>query len=362
MDTLQVRQHTLPLPAFLPDATFGYVRSLTSADLSEAGVQGVMMNAFHLMQKPGSSVIQSMGGLQRFSGWDGLIMTDSGGFQAYSLIHQNPKFGSLNENGIIFRPEGSQRKLILTPEKSIQLQLSFGADVLFCLDDCTHVDAPFEEQQLSVQRTIAWAKRCKDTFEKQLIARQISSENRPFLFAVIQGGGYPELRKRCADSLLEIGFDGFGFGGWPLDDQSQLLTDILAYTRELIPNQYPIHALGIGHPLNVYTCYHLGYALFDCAMPTRDARHGRLYARRSAEAVPSPNSDWFRYVYIGDDEYMRNAGPISPGCDCPTCQHYSGAYLNHLYRMKDTSYQRLASQHNLRFMTQLMEILRNARD
>jgi len=362
MDTLQVRQHTLPLPAFLPDATFGYVRSLTSADLSEVGVQGVMMNAFHLMQKPGSSVIQAMGGLHRFSDWDGLIMTDSGGFQAYSLIHQNPKFGSLNENGIIFRPEGSQRKLILTPEKSIQVQLSFTADVLFCLDDCTHVNAPFEEHQLSVQRTIAWAKRCKDTFDKQLATRQIPSENRPFLFAVIQGGGYPELRKRCADSLLEIGFDGFGFGGWPLDDQSQLLTDILAYTRELIPNQYPIHALGIGHPLNVYTCYHLGYALFDCAMPTRDARHGRLYARRSEEAVPIPNSDWFHYVYIGDDEYMRKAGPISPGCDCPTCQHYSGAYLNHLYRMKDTSYQRLASQHNLRFMTQLMEILRNARD
>ncbi len=362
MSTLQVRQHTLPLPAFLPDATFGYVRSLTSADLSEAGVQGVMMNAFHLMQKPGSSVIQSMGGLQRFSNWDNLIMTDSGGFQAYSLIHQNPKFGSLNENGIIFRPEGSQRKLILTPEKSIQLQLSFGADVLFCIDDCTHVDAPFEEQQLSVQRTIAWAKRCKDTFDKQLATRQIPSENRPLLFAVIQGGGYPELRKHCAEALLEIGFDGFGFGGWPLDDQSQLLTDILAYTRELIPNQYPIHALGIGHPLNVYTCYHLGYALFDCAMPTRDARHGRLYARMSEEAVPSPNSDWFRYVYIGDDEYMRNAGPISPGCDCPTCQHYSAAYLNHLYRMKDASYQRLASQHNLRFMTQLMEILRNARD
>ena len=359
MNTLQVRQHTLPLPAFLPDATFGYVRSLTSTDLSEAGVQAVMMNAFHLMQKPGSSVIQAMGGLHCFSGWDGLIMTDSGGFQAYSLIRQNPKFGSLNENGIIFRPEGSNRKLNLTPEKSIQLQLGFGADVLFCLDDCTHVDAPFEEQQLSVQRTIAWAKRCKDTFEKQLTARKISPKDRPLFFAVIQGGGYPELRKRCAEALLEIGFDGFGFGGWPLDDQSQLLTDILAYTRELIPNQFPIHALGIGHPLNVSTCYHLGYALFDCAMPTRDARHGRLYALNTAGAIPDAGSDWFRFVYIGDDVYMRSSEPISPGCDCPTCQHYSLAYLNHLYRMKDASYQRLASQHNLRFMTHLMETLRN---
>ena len=128
--------------------------------------------------------------------------------------------------------------MILTPEKSIQLQLGFGADVLFCLDDCTHVDAPFEEQQLSVQRTIAWAKRCKDTFEKQLTARQISPEDRPLLFAVIQGGGYPELRKRCAEALLEIGFDGFGFGGWPLDDQSQLLTDIPGVYSRAHSNQY----------------------------------------------------------------------------------------------------------------------------
>lgn len=359
MKALKVRSYNLQLPAFLPDATFGYVRSLTSQDLSEVDVKGVMMNSFHLMQKPGSSVIQSLGGLHRFTGWNGLIMTDSGGFQVYSLIRQNPKFGSLNEKGLVFRPEGSTRKLILTPEKSIQLQMSYCSDVLFCLDDCTHVDAPLEEQQLSVQRTVQWARRCKKTYEDQLVSRRISAENKPILFAVIQGGGFPDLRKQCAEALLEIGFDGFGFGGWPLDDQSQLLTDILAFTREVVPNEFPLHALGIGHPLNVFACYRLGYSLFDCAMPTRDARHGRLYALSMPGAKPDTGSDWFRYIYIGDEEYMRKDEPISPGCDCPACQHFSLAYLNHLYRMKDSSYQRLASQHNLRFMTQLMELLRN---
>ncbi|MFZ3070207.1 MAG: tRNA-guanine transglycosylase [Anaerolineaceae bacterium] len=359
MDTLSVRGHHLPLPAFLPDATFGYVRSLVSADLKSVGIDAVMMNAFHLMQKPGSSVIQALGGLHHMAGWSGLIMTDSGGFQAYSLIRQNAKFGSLGENGIIFRPEGSARKLLLTPEKSIQLQFGYGSDILICLDDCTHVDASFEEQKLSVKRTIQWAKRCKKVYENQLATRKIKPEERPLLFGVIQGGGYPELRKECAQALLELGFDGFGFGGWPLDDQSNLLTDILAYTREVVPAQFPIHALGIGHPVSVVVCYQMGYGMFDCAMPTRDARHGRLYAMTGPNAMPSPKSDWFKFRYIVDEENIRKNEPISPGCDCPCCRELSLGYLYHLHKMQDSAYLRLATLHNLRFMTRLMESLRN---
>jgi queuine tRNA-ribosyltransferase len=357
MNTLNIRGRELALPAFLPDATYGYVRSLTSADLHEVGVKALMMNAFHLMQKPGSSVIQSLGGLHTMAAWDSVIMTDSGGFQAYSLIRQNAKFGSLGENGIIFRPEASGRKLILTPEKSIQLQFSYGADILICLDDCTHVDAPFEEQQLSVSRTIQWAKRAKSAYESQLASRKTNPDQRPLIFGVIQGGGYPQLRKTCAEALLEIGFDGFGFGGWPLDEQSNLLTDILEYTRSVVPREFPIHALGIGHPVSVSACYRMGYAMFDCAMPTRDARHGRLYTLSSASAVPGTGKDWFAFRYVNDEKYMRSKEPVSPGCDCPACQHYSLGYLSHLYRMQDSAYFRLATQHNLRFMTRLMEHL-----
>ncbi|MGV8050513.1 MAG: tRNA-ribosyltransferase family protein [Anaerolineaceae bacterium] len=359
MHTLSVRSHTLTLPTFLPDATFGNVRSLTSSDLKRVGINAVMMNAFHLMQKPGSSVIQTLGGLHRMVGWDGLIMTDSGGFQAYSLIRQNAKFGSLGENGIIFRPEGSSRKLLLTPEKSIQLQFSYGADILICLDDCTHVDASLEEQKLSTKRTIQWAKRCKKAYQSQLSSRNIALQDRPLLFGVIQGGGYPELRKECASELLEIGFDGFGFGGWPLDDQSNLLTDILAYTREIVPSDFPIHALGIGHPVSVAVCYQMGYELFDCAMPTRDARHGRLYAMASPQAKPTPNPDWFKFRYINNEDNIRRSEPISAGCDCPTCHDLSLGYLYHLYKLQDAAYLRLATLHNLRFMSRLMESLRN---
>ena len=356
---LELRGHTIPLPAFLPDATFGYVRTLTAQDLHAVGVQAVMMNAFHLMQKPGSSVVSALGGLHRMSGWDGVIMTDSGGFQAYSLIWQNSRYGSIGDNGIIFHPEGSDRRILLTPEKSIQLQMSYGADILICLDDCTHASASYQEQKAAVERTVSWAARAKREFKRQVETRQMDEANLPLLFAVIQGGAEQDLRQACAEALLEIGFDGFGFGGWPLDENSQLLTDILQFTRSVVPEAFQIHALGIGHPQSVATSFRLGYQMFDCAMPTRDARHGRLYAWSDEAARPSIQPGWFHYVYLDSEAHMRSKGPISARCTCPCCSELSLGYLHHLYRMQDPAAQRLATQHNLRFMTQLMEDLRS---
>src|SRR5512142_916016 len=162
---LHLMHGDLPLPAFLPDATQGVVRAVDAQDLEQCGTQAVVMNTFHLMQRPGSTTVQALGGLHRMAGWPHPIVTDSGGFQAYSLIRQNPKYGSLNNQGIIFRPEGSDKKMQLTPEKTIQLQLSYGSDVVVCLDDCTNADDPLETQQESVRRTMAWARRCKDEFE-----------------------------------------------------------------------------------------------------------------------------------------------------------------------------------------------------
>lgn len=358
MKSLSVRSHNIPLPVFLPDATFGYVRSLTAEDLRAIGIPAVMMNSFHLMQKPGSTVVHALGGLQKFSGYDGMIMTDSGGFQAYSLIRQNAKFGSLTDKGIIFFPEGSQRKLLLTPEKSIQIQFSLGADIIICLDDCTHVEADHQEQSLSVSRTLSWAKRSKAEYQRQITSRRIQHAKRPLLYAVIQGGGDLDLRKRCAEGLLELGFDGFGFGGWPLDEASNLLIDILAFTRSVIPNEFPIHALGIGHPVSIVKCFNIGYDMFDCAMPTRDARHGRLYAFTQSKPLLSESGEWFKFVYLNDEENTRRDQPISPDCSCPVCTQLSMGYLYHLYKMKDSGYNRLATIHNLSFMTQLIESLR----
>ena len=367
MKALQLPHGQLQLPVFLPDATMGVVRSVDSADLARCGVQGVVMNTFHLMQHPGSSTVQALGGLHQMSGWQRPIVTDSGGFQAYSLIRQNPKNGSLTNNGIIFRPDQSRRKFTLTPEKSVQLQVSYGADVVVCLDDCTHADAPLETQRESVERTIAWARRCKDAFERLVEQKDLPPEQRPLLLAVIQGGGSRELRKRCAGELLEIGFDGFGYGGWPLDGDGNLLADILAYVRELVPAELPTHALGVGHPPYVVACAQMGYDLFDCSLPTRDARRGRLYAFATETPPLSPPltggmkggaEGWFSYVYATDDKHTKSDVPISAHCDCPCCTDYSLGYLHHLFEVKDSLALRLATMHNLRFMTQLMARLR----
>src|SRR5580700_7655324 len=184
---LQLPHGQLYMPFFMPDATLGVVRSLDATDLEQCQIQAVVMNTFHLMQRPGSSTIHALGGLHKMSGWQRPIITDSGGFQAYSLIQQQPKLGSMSDDGITFKPEGADRKFHLTPEKAIQLQMNYGADIVICLDECTHVDASLEIQSVSVKRTIEWAKRCKKEFLQQVKQRQWTEERRPLLFAVIQG-------------------------------------------------------------------------------------------------------------------------------------------------------------------------------
>jgi queuine tRNA-ribosyltransferase len=369
--TLALAHGDLALPAFLPDATLGVIRAVDTTDLCQAGVRALVMNVFHLMQKPGSSTIQSLGGLHKMTDWHGPIMTDSGGFQAYSLIRQNPKAGSLTDQGIRFQPEGAERPFQLTPEKCIQLQMAYGADILVCLDDCTHVDDSFAEQQASVLRTIKWARRCKDEFERLLRQRAPSRRSvslnapaaqgaRPLLFAVVQGGGSEQLRRQCAEALLEIGFDGYGYGGWPLDARGQLLAELLGFTRALIPRKFPMHALGVGQPENVVVCAGLGYEMFDSALPTRDARSGRLYTYTvdPAGAGFRPRGNWYSYLYIEDKKHIKADTPISPGCDCHTCKKYTIGYLRHLYKIGDPLYARLATIHNLRFMMQLMDLIR----
>jgi queuine tRNA-ribosyltransferase len=354
--TVTTAHGALQLPVFLPDATRAVVRAVDSADLEQTGVEGLVRSAFHLMQHPGSTTIKALGGLHRMSGWTGPIVTDSGGFQAYSLIRENAKNGSLTDKGIVFRPQGGKDKILLTPEKSVQLQVSYGADVVICLDDCTHADDGDDAQRDSVRRTIAWARRCREEFARLTE----KSAQRPLLYGVIQGGGDLGLRKQCAEALLEIGgFDGFGFGGYPLDGDGALLIDVLAHTRALVPAEFPMHALGIGHPRSLVTCTHMGYGIFDCALPTRDARRGRLLAWADDPASVNLSDDkWFSYVYIGDDKHIKSTQPVCAWTDSPA-RRYSRGYLHHLNTIEDTAYYRLATLHNLAFMNRLIARLRS---
>jgi len=345
--TLTLPHGRIALPTFLPDATRGTVRGVDADDLAEAGIEAVVMNVFHLMQRPGTSTIKALGGLHRLFGWQGPILTDSGGFQIFSLIADQPQRGSITDQGLLFRPEGSNRPFRLTPEKSVQLQLRYGADIVVCLDVCTHVDDPPAAQEQAVRRTVEWAGRCKRAYE-QYLAQQRWEGPRPMLLGVVQGGGILQLRRRCADALLEIGFDGYGLGGWPLDAQGNLLEALIGQIRELIPRQYPMHALGVGRPDYVAACTRLGYNLFDSALPTRDARRGRLLTM--AEGATGS----YAYLYIQDDVYIKDPRPIDEGCDCLTCRRYSRALLHHLHQTRNPLYPRLATIHNLRHMARTM--------
>lgn len=349
----------LDLPVFLPDATQGVVRAVDPADLEAIGVQGVMMNVFHLMQRPGSGAIRALGGLHRAFGWRGPIITDSGGFQVYSLIRENPRSGSLSDRGFVYRPEGTRSKVNLTPEKSIQLQMAYGADAVVCLDDCTHAAAPYADQREAVRRTVLWARRCRAEYDR-LLGERRDGGPRPLILGVVQGGNEPHLRRECAEGLLEIGFDAYGLGGWPLDEEGNLLADIIAYLRESIPPEFPMHALGVGHPDHIVTLWRMGYGLYDSSMPTRDARHGRLLVLGpDAEArVRAGEGPGVTHLYVQDEEHYRDPRPVSELCTCPACRRHSRAYLHHLFRTGDSLYHRLATLHNLRAVVDLMAILR----
>jgi queuine tRNA-ribosyltransferase len=342
----------------MPDATYGVVRALGADDLEAAGVRAIMSNSYHLSRRPGVTTVGALGGLRAMMGWKGPIVTDSGGFQAYSLLHQDPSLGAITSDGLVFAVERGHKPIRLTPEKSVQNQLRLGSNVLFCLDDCTHPDAGPDDQRLSVERTVQWAKRCKTTFVSGLDSRRVEPDLRPGLFAVVQGGRDPALRRECAERLLEIGFDGFGYGGWPIDSDGALVHDLLTLTRALIPAEFRMQALGIGHPASIVACARMGYTQFDSALPTRDARRGRLYSfRTSAPDLEGDTKEWLELTYIQDERYVRDSRPLSEYCLGQCCQRYSRGYLRHLSKIEDPLFYRLATIHNLTFMRALTDIL-----
>ncbi|MCL2544512.1 MAG: queuine tRNA-ribosyltransferase family protein [Clostridia bacterium] len=349
------RGRSVALPAFFPDGTYGAVKAVDAADLREAGIGGVVMNALHLSQKPGANLVKRMGGLHAFTGFDRPILTDSGGFQVFSLIRENPRYGRVRAGEVLFYPGMGDQKYIYSPQKCVRNQFALGSDIIMCLDYCTHPNDPPEIQRQSVDTTVRWAALCKREYELQCKNLHLAPEDRPLLFGIIQGGNDRELRARCARALIEIGFDGFGFGGWPLDDQGNLVDDILAYTASLMPDHLVKYAMGLGRPEEIVRCARMGYDLFDCVIPTREARRHRLYVFTKQD-VTEP--DFYRFLYIMDDTHAADSAPVSKDCDCHCCRHHSRAYLRHLFRLDDAQAYRLATIHNLRFYAMLMERIR----
>ncbi len=359
---LQTLHGQITLPTFFPDGTRGVVRGVDATDLENAQVEGLVINTYHLLSDALSQRIKSFDGIHYFMRWTRPIITDSGGFQVMSLIHDNPQFGVIRDKEIIFKPNGAQ-KIVLTPEKSIQLQLRLGTDIAIVLDDCTKPECSFDEQKISVERTIKWAKRSKDEFNKLTtsqpqLRKVYPCKAKPLLFAVVQGGNDKNLRKYCAKELIKIGFDGYCFGGFPVAD-GKFLSEIVKYTASLLPDNKPKYALGVGRPENIVDCVGWGYGIFDCVIPTREARHKKLYVFTKLPTKQGLiEGSCYSNLYFGSAKYEKSMDPVSKFCDCLTCREYSRAYLHHLFKIQDVLSIRLATIHNLRFYSMLLEGLR----
>ena len=355
-DKLITPHGEIALPAFFPDATYGTVRATGMTAVESTGTPGMVMNTYHLYNRPGARLIKSLGGLHRFTGWDKAILTDSGGFQLFSLIRENPAYGEIRRNEIVFRPERGNEKMTFTPEKCVQSQLQFGSDIMMALDVCTHPDDPMDVQHQSVDSTIRWGARCREEYDRQTKRM----DKKPLLFGIVQGGADSELRMQCGRELEQIGFDGYGFGGWPLDSEGSMRYDILKAAADAMPDNKVKYAMGLGRPEEIVKLTQMGYTLFDCVIPTREARHQRLYAFKSGMDNPQGvrEDSFYNFIYILDDKHCRDDRPVDESCDCELCRRYPRAYLHHLFKMGDSQAYELATTHNLRFYARLMEFLR----
>jgi queuine tRNA-ribosyltransferase len=331
--TLHTAHGDVPTPAFMPVATLGSVRTLDPSDLSGIGANIVLGNTYHLYLRPGVDLVSELGGLHQFMAWPGPILTDSGGFQGFSLAHLR----EIDEDGILFKShiDGSMHKF--TPESAVGHQEKLGADVIMPLDVCVAGDSPREVVELAVDRTNRWAARSKEAH---------ASEGQ-LLFGIVQGGLFPDLRARSAEFLMSLGFPGYAVGGLSVGESKEGTYQATAVTAELLPSDAPRYLMGVGSPEDLVESVARGIDMFDCVLPTRIARNGALLSREGR-------------INIGNARYRDSNEPVEQDCDCYTCQTFSAAYVHHLFRCGELLGYRLATLHNVRFVLRLMEEMREA--
>lgn len=349
----------IKLPIFFPDATRAVVRALDSEDIENAKTSGVLVNTYHLYRELGSRIMKKFDGVSEFMAWDGAVVSDSGGFQVMSLVKTGTSKGKITDEGVVFYPS-KKRKIVFTPEKSIEFQVLLGTDMVVVLDDFTPPNAEYSDAKDTVERTIDWARRSKDRFDE--LTKGFGKARKPYLIAVVQGGEYQKLREYCAKKLVEIGFDGYGFGGWPINNSGEFDYGSARTIVRNVGKNNILWGLGIGKPEEIVGCAKLGYNVFDCVLPTRDARHGRLYVYNadSIDKIDVNSSNCYSFYTPDKQKYYIDNSPVSSACDCLLCRKYSRAYLAHLFRIGDTSAYRLATIHNLRFYSILMEKIRES--
>ena len=331
--TITTNYGTYETPIFMPVGTQATVKTLDVRDIKEINAGIILSNTYHLWLRPGEDIVNKAGGLHKFMNYDGPILTDSGGFQVFSLA--KPK--DISEEGVTFKSHLNGDKLLLTPEKSIAIQNKLDSDIAMSFDECAPYPSTYEYMKNSVERTIRWAKRGKAVH---------NNENQS-LFGIVQGGEFEDLRAYSAKETVKIGFDGYSIGGTSVGEDKPTMYKMIDYAIKYLPEDKPRYLMGVGEPIDILEGVERGVDMFDCVLPTRLARHGHAFTRTGK-------------INVKNAKYKEDFTPVDPECDCECCKHYTKAYIRHLIVANETLGQRLLSIHNLRFLIKLTEEIREA--
>ena len=336
---------TVQTPVFMNVGTLGAIKgALSAADLEKIGTQVELSNTYHLHLRPGDQVVKKMGGLHKFMTWNGPILTDSGGFQVFSLA----SLRKIKEEGVYFASHVDGRKIFMGPEESMQIQSNLGSDIAMAFDECVENPAPYDYVKRSCERTARWLVRCKTELDR-LNALPDTVNPGQVLFGINQGGTYPELRIRHMQEIAQLDLPGYAIGGLAVGESTETMYEIIEAVEPYMPQDKPRYLMGVGTPSNIIEAVARGVDFFDCVMPARNARHGRLFT-------------WDGAINLKNAKYELDPLPIDPKCDCPVCRRYSRAYLRHLFKAEEMLAMRLSVMHNLYFYNTLMSKIRDALD
>lgn len=336
--TVTLGRGAVQTPAFMPVGTQGTVKALAPEELKAIGAEIILSNTYHLYLRPGHEVIRQLGGLHEFMQWDRPILTDSGGFQVFSLA----SLRTISERGVEFRSHLDGSLHFLGPDEAMEIQCALGSDIAMVFDECIPYPADYSYAEKSVQLTTRWAQQCKEYLEGKKHPSSV-----PKLFGIVQGGMYKDLRSRSLADLAEIGFDGYAVGGLSVGEPKEEMYDIISHITPQMPETHARYLMGVGDLTDCLVAVEHGFDLFDCVMPTRNARNGTLFTSQGR-------------VSIKRTEYRTDAGPLDPNCGCPACRHYSRAYLRHLFLAKEILSMRLNTIHNLAFYLDFFRRMREA--
>ena len=334
---------TIETPAFMNVGTCAAIKGAVSAsDLKNINCQVMLCNTYHLHVRPGDELVRDMGGLHKFAGWKGPILTDSGGFQVFSLA----KIRDIKEEGVLFSSHVNGKKIMMTPEKSMQIQSNLGSTIAMAFDECVGSPAEFDYVKKSVERTTRWLTRCKEEHERLNAAYTTINKNQ-LLFGINQGTIFPQIRIEHIKAIADLDLDGYAIGGLAVGETHEEMYQTISLVEPFMPKEKPRYLMGVGTPANIIESVFRGVDLFDCVMPSRNARHGHLFTKNGV-------------INIFNQKYTKDEQPIDVNCNCPTCQTASRAYIRHLFLAKEMLGMRLAVLHNLYFYNHLMHEIRDA--